>query len=121
MSAVTTPAFDLDGLRRSIEARDAAAQAAAYAPDAVLTTIDATTGPSAPSVLRGRDAIAAMLDEICARDMTHEVVFAVQSGDRAAIAVACRYADGLRVHCSATLELRDGQIVAQTTTQAWDA
>ena len=121
MSTATTPAFDLDGLCRAIEARDAAAQAAAYAPGAVLTTIDATTGPSAPSVLRGRDAIRAMLGEVCARDMTHEVVFSVGSGDRAALAVACRYADGMRVHCSATLELRDGLIAAQTTTQAWDA
>jgi hypothetical protein len=121
MSTITTPAFDLGGLCRAIEGRDAAGQAAAYAPDAVLTTVDATTGPSAPSVLRGREAIGAMLDEVCARDMTHEVVFSVQSGDRAAIAVACRYADGLRVHCAATLELRDGLIVAQTTTQAWDA
>ena len=121
MSTLITPAFDLDALCRSIEARDAAGQAAAYAADAVLTTIDATTGPSAPSVLRGRDAIGALLGEVCARDMTHEVVFSVHSGDRAAIAVACRYADGTRVHCSATLELRDGLIAAQTTTQAWDA
>ena len=77
MSATTTPAFDLDGaLPARSRRRDAAGQAALYAPDAVLTTIDATTGPSDPAVLRGRDAIGAMLDEVCARDMTHEVVFA---------------------------------------------
>jgi len=120
MSAVTTPAFDLDSLVRAIERRDAAAQASAYAPDAVLTTIDATTGPSRPAVLRGREAIGAALADVCSRDMTHEVVFSVQSRDRAALAVACRYADGTRVHCAAMLELRDGLIAGQTTTQAWD-
>jgi hypothetical protein len=45
----------------------------------------------------------------------------VQAGDRAAIAVGCRYADGVRVHCMATLALRDGLIAEQTTVQAWDA
>ena len=121
MSTLTSPSFDLDALARAIEGRDAAGQAGLYAPDAVLTTIDATTGPSNPTVLRGREAIGAALAEVCARDMTHEVVFSVESGDRAAIGVACRYADGLRVHCMAALELRDGLIAAQTTTQAWDA
>ena len=121
MSATTTPLFDLDGLARAIEARDATGQAALYAPDAVLTTIDATTGPSNPSVLRGREAIGASLDDVCSRDMTHEVLFAVRSGDKAAISVGCRYADGTRVHCMATLTLRDGRIAEQTTVQAWDA
>jgi len=119
--SVTTPAFDLAALARAIEARDAAGQAALYAPGAVLTTIDATTGPSDPSVLRGREAIGAMLDEVCSRDMTHEVRFQLQAGDRAAIAVGCRYADGVRVHCMATFALRDGLIAEQTTVQAWDA
>ena len=121
MSVTTTPLFDLDGLARAIEARDAAGQAALYAPDALLTTIDATTGPSNPSVLRGREAIGGSLDDVCSRDMTHEVRFAVQSGDKAAISVGCRYADGMRVHCMATLKLRDGLIAEQTTVQAWDA
>ena len=121
MSATTTPLFDLDGLARAIEARDAAGQAAYYAPDAVLTAIDATTGPSNPSVLRGREAIGASLDDVCSRDMTHEVRFAVQSGDKGAISVGCRYADGLRVHCMATFQVRDGLIAEQTTVQAWDA
>ena len=121
MSATTTPLFDIQALARAIERRDADGQAELYAPDAVLTTIDATTGPSNPAVLRGREAIGASLADVCSRDMTHEVRFAVQSGERAAISVECRYADGVRVHCMATFQLRDGVIAEQTTVQAWDA
>ena len=121
MSATTTPLFDIQELARAIERRDADGQAELYAPDAVLTTIDATTGPSHPAVLRGREAIGASLADVCSRDMTHEVRFAVQSGERAAISVGCRYADGVRVHCMATCQLRDGRIAEQTTVQAWDA
>ena len=121
MSATTTPLFEIQELARAIERRDAAGQAELYAPDAVLTTIDATTGPSNPAVLRGREAPIASLADVCSRDLTHEVRFAVQSGERAAISVECRYADGVRVHCMATFQLRDGVIAEQTTVQAWDA
>jgi ketosteroid isomerase-like protein len=121
MSTIATDAPGLTGLGRAIEERDAAAQAALYADDAVLSTIDAGHGPSAPDVVRGRDAIAAALSEVCARDMTHEVDFFVHAGDRAALGVNCRYPDGTRVICHAALTLRDGKIVEQTTVQAWDS
>ena len=48
-SPATTPA-GLADLPRAIQERDAAAQAALYADDAVLTTIDAEHGPSNPLV-----------------------------------------------------------------------
>ena len=53
--------------------------------------------------------------------MTHSVVFALGNGERAAVAVDCRYPDGVAVRCHATLALRDGRIVEQTTVQAWDS
>ena len=121
MPSTTIAGLDLEALTRAIEGRDAAAQTAFYADDAVLTTIDSQHGPSAPAVLRGRDEIGAGLAEVCARDMTHAVVFAVGDGDRAAVAVDCRYPDGVAVRCHATLALRDGRIVEQTTVQAWDS
>jgi ketosteroid isomerase-like protein len=117
----TTTAPALADLPRAIRERDAAAQAALYAADAVHTTIDAQHGPSNPLVLRGRAAIAESLADICARDMTHDVRFFVHDGDLASVGVACRYADGVRVHCLASMLLRDGMIVEQTTVQAWDS
>jgi ketosteroid isomerase-like protein len=121
MSTIVTDAPGLTDLGRAVEERDAAAQAALYADDAVLTTIDADHGPSNPLVLRGRSAIADSIAEVCARDMTHELAFFVHDGDRASLGVACRYPDGTRVHCLAAMTLRDGKIVEQTTLQAWDS
>ena len=95
MPSPTIAGLDLDALSRAIEGRDAAAQTAFYADDAVLTTIDSQHGPSDPAVLRGRDEIGAGLAEVCARDMTHTVVFALGDGERAAVAVDCRYPDGV--------------------------
>jgi hypothetical protein len=121
---MSSPAGTIPGLAdlpRAINERDAAAQAALYADDAVLTTIDAQHGPSNPLVLRGRSAIADALAEICARDMTHEVTFFVNDDDLASVGVACRYPDGVRVHCLGAMRLRDGKIVEQTTLQAWDS
>ena len=117
----TTTAPALADLPRAIRERDAGAQAALYADDAVLTTIDAEHGPSNPLVLRGRAAIAEALADVCARDMTHDVTFFVHDAELASVGVACRYADGLRVHCLATMRLRDGLIAEQTTVQAWDS
>jgi SnoaL-like domain len=117
----TTAVPTLADLPRAIEERDAATQAALYAEDAALTTIDAEHGPSNPLVARGRAEISAQLAEICARDMTHDVTFFVHDGDLASVGVACRYPDGTRVQCLGAMRLRDGKIVEQTTVQAWDS
>jgi hypothetical protein len=117
--ATTSPA--LADLPRAIQERDASAQAALFADDAVLTTIDAEHGPSNPVVLRGRSAIADSLAEVCARDMTHEVTFFLHDGDEASVGVACRYPDGVRVQCLGAMRLRGGKIIEQTTVQAWDS
>jgi hypothetical protein len=121
MSSPATTAPSLADLARAIQERDAATQAALFADDAVLTTIDAEHGPSNPAVLRGRAAIAESLAEICARDVTHQVTFFVHDDDNASVGVACRYPDGVRVHCLGAMRLRDGRIVEQTTVQAWDS
>jgi ketosteroid isomerase-like protein len=117
----TTAVPTLADLPRAIEERDAATQAALFADDAVLTTIDAQHGPSDPLVQRGNAAIAQALGEVCARDMTHQVTHFVHAGDLASIGVACRYPDGVRVQCLGAMRLRDGKIVEQTTVQAWDS
>ena len=121
MSSPATTAPGLADLPRAIQERDAATQAALFAEDAVLTTIDAEHGPSNPLVARGRSAIAESVTEVCARDMTHEVTFFVHDGDLASVGVACRYPDGIGVQCLGAMKLRDGKIVEQTTVQAWDS
>lgn len=88
---------------------------------AVLENIDAEHPPSSPVILHGRAEIAAQLRDVTARDMEHRVTEAFVAGDKGALRVDCRYADGTRVACLATLELRDGLIVRQRQVQTWDS
>ncbi|HEY4279140.1 MAG TPA: nuclear transport factor 2 family protein [Conexibacter sp.] len=119
MSA-TAGQLDIDALRRAIEAKDIAAQAAMYAPDATITMIDNEHPPANPITLEGAAAIRAMLDDVYARDMTHQVTHAVCGPGGAAYTVACRYSDGMRVEVAAVLDVRDGLITHQEGVQAWD-
>ena len=52
--------------------------------------------------------------------MTHTVELGVADGDRLAFTQSCAYPDGLKVYCSAMIELKDGKIARQTMVQAWD-
>lgn len=118
--STTTTTFNTDALVRAIEGRDAEAQLALFADDAVVTTVDHEHPPSAPAVARGRDEIAVVLRDIAGRDMAHEVCDVVLAGDTLAYRIDCRYPDGSRVACHASARLRDGRIVAQHGVQAWD-
>jgi len=120
MSATAPGQLDLDALRRAIESRDAAAQAAMFAPDATVVMIDSAHSPSNPQRVEGREAIRAMLEDVCSRDMTHEVTHAIAGPGGAAYTVACRYADGMRVEVAAVLDVRDGMIIHEEAVQAWD-
>lgn len=119
MSA-TSQQFDLDALRRAIESRDAAGQVALYADDAEIVTVDKDHPPSRPLRVQGIDAIRALIEDVCARDMTHELTHTVSGPGGAAFVLQCRYPDGTRVFCATLLELRDGKIVRQEGAQAWD-
>lgn len=116
----TAGMLDLDALRRAVESRDAAAQAAMFADDATVTMVDHDHPPSSPQRLQGRAAIRAMLDDVCSRDMTHRVTHALASPDGVAYTVACRYADGMRVEVALVADVRDGMITHQEGVQAWD-
>lgn len=110
----------MDALRRGMEGRDAALLADLYANDAELRVVDKTHPPSAPLELRGRAAIAKMLNDVCSREMTHRIEQTVVGADRLAFTEACAYPDGVRVLCSSVVELRDGTIARQVNVQAWD-
>jgi ketosteroid isomerase-like protein len=118
MTTATT--FDTGELKRAIEERDAAAQTAMFAEDAEYIQVDKANPPSKPERLSGRAAIGERLADVFGRDMTHEVSGLVQDGDNVSYTINCRYPDGTRVLCMASLELRDGQIARQTGIQAWD-
>ena len=120
MSATTTTQFDLAAFTRAIEERDAPTQLSMYADDAEVILADRITQPGSPRVLHSRGEIATWIEEVCARDMVHDVRTTVADAAGAAYVVACRYADGTNVLCAAVLELRDGLIAKLTGVQAWD-
>src|SRR3954471_4470298 len=118
MATATT--FDTGELKRAIEERDAAAQLAMCADDAEVVVVDKANPPSNPQRISGRAAIGEFLEDVFGRDMTHTVSGLVADADKASYTINCKYPDGSRVMCMASLELRDGQIVKQTGLQAWD-
>lgn len=120
MSTTAPDQLDMGALKQAIEGRDAAAQAAMFAPDATVTMIDHEHSPSNPQRLAGIDAIRAMLDDVYSRDMTHKVTHAVGGPGGAAYTIACRYADGMCVEVAAVLDVRDGHITHMEGVQAWD-
>jgi SnoaL-like domain len=118
MDTITT--FDLDRFTRAAEERDAATQLSMYGSDAVVTINNKISQPGAPRVLRGREEIKAWLDDMYARDMTHEVQRRVHDESGAAYTQACRYPDGINVLCATVIELDGGVISGQTVLETWD-
>lgn len=119
MGAQTT-VFDLARFSRALEERDSQTQLEMYAPDATVLIADQVTTPGNPRVLSGRDQIREWIEDVSAREMTHDVGHCVQDEHGAALTEACRYPDGTNVLCATVLELSDGLISRQKVVQAWD-
>lgn len=105
---------------RAIEGRDPALLIGLYREDCEHVLINRNAPPSRPVVLRGRDAVAAMWEEDCGRDMTHRVESIVIAEDRLAVHMTCQYPDGTRVAVMGFAELVDGRILRETTMECWD-
>jgi hypothetical protein len=115
-----TTTFDLTALVDAIEADDPAALAANYAPDVVIEVHNRDHGPAEPQVLRGRDALRALLDDVASRGLKHRVQRAVADGSAGALQTECTYPDGNRVLCASTFDLNESLIVRETRFEVWD-
>ncbi|MFE9675546.1 nuclear transport factor 2 family protein [Streptomyces sp. NPDC006259] len=120
MGTARGSAFDAEMLRRGIESHTSQTLLSLYADDAEIRVVDHNSRPSHPTLVRGRDRIAEMLDDVYSRDMTHRLEDCVVQDDRAAFSESCVYADGVQVFSESMITLRDGKIVEQTIIQAWD-
>jgi ketosteroid isomerase-like protein len=121
MTTIPTSTIDVATMRRAFHEKDAAALLALYADDAVIELVDQVNPPSRPRRIEGKEAIRAHLEDVFSRDMTHDVDRLAASPDTLGYTVRCRYADGTRVVCAATAELRDGHIAREVGVQAWDS
>ncbi|HTH27981.1 MAG TPA: nuclear transport factor 2 family protein [Sphingobium sp.] len=112
----------LDGaaIKHAIETRNGSAPAAFYAENALLRIVDKHNPPSRPRELVGKAAISEFWEDVCGREMQHEVDATVGNGDRIALTETCAYPDGTRVFCAAMIDIAEGHIVRQTMIQAWD-
>ena len=120
MSSPTATRFDLTRFRQAVEQRDSQTQLAMYAPNATVTIVDRLTTPGSPRTLNGSEEIRAWLEDVCARDMSHQVGQTVEDQAGAAFTEACRYPDGTNVMCATVLSLSDGLIADQKVVQVWD-
>jgi hypothetical protein len=116
----TTTSFDLGRFTRAAEERDATTQLSMYGPQATVTIVDQVSQPGAPRVLHGRDEIKDWLEDMYARDMTHEVKHTIEDNTGAAYIQACRYPDGTNVLCATVIKLDGGEIADQSVVQVWD-
>lgn len=110
----------LAAIRAGLHKRDAAMLASVYADDVEYTIINRNNPPSKRLVLRGRKAVQEMFADLCAREMTHEVVNAVTGTNAIAYCIRCRYPDGCNVIGLYNATLKDGRIVSEISVDCWD-
>lgn len=115
-----TTASTYESMRDASERRDADALAALYADDAIVIAYDQDHPPSKPMRFDSKPEIEAMLRDISSREMTHQVGDPVIGEDRFAFIERCEYPDGTKVVAERLCETRDGMIVREVMTQAWD-
>lgn len=122
MTTTAIPTTELlDSLATALEAKDAAAVAAHYAPGATITLLDRDHPPAAPAVYAGTAEIEAYFADICGRNLAHRVAERVAAPDRIAFTQDCRYPSGAQVLCVTVATVRDGRILDQTAVQVWDS
>lgn len=117
---VQKTALDFEALRRADEQKDVEALAGFYADDAEVRVVSKDNQPSSPFELRGKEAIAEFLEDVCGRATKSRIENEVIGEDRVAFNEACEYPDGTRALSATTLEVEDGKIVRQVTVEAWD-
>ena len=110
----------LETLAAAIEAKDATAVSAHFAPDARLSLLDRDHPPASPSVYAGTAEIEAYFEDICGRNLEHHVTNRVADPGRIAFTQHCRYPSGQDVLCVTVATVRDGHITDQTAVQVWD-
>jgi ketosteroid isomerase-like protein len=110
----------LEALRSGFRDRDAARVASVYADDVVSTIVNRNNPPSRPLVLRGRDAVTRMVEDLCSREMTHQISRVVVGDGSLAYRVECRYPDGCNVVGMYMATVEGGRIVKEFSVDCWD-
>jgi hypothetical protein len=110
----------LEALRAGYRDRDAAKVASIYAEDVECTIVNRNKPPARPLVLRGRAALRQLVEDVCAREMTHEIVRVVAGAGSLSYRVQCRYPDGRNVVDLYMAVIKDGRIASEFSLDCWD-
>lgn len=110
----------VETLRQGYHERDPAKVMSVYAEDIESTIVNRNNPPARPLVLRGHAALRRMVEDICSREMTHEIVRPVAGDGSLAYRVNCRYPDGCNVVGVYLATVKDGRIVSEFSVDCWD-
>jgi hypothetical protein len=110
----------LETLQKGYEGRDATLLTSLYAEDAEITICNRNNPPAKPLVLRGREAIRRMFEDLCAREMTHRISHMTVGADTIAFSARCQYPDGCQVVGLNIATLKEGRIVSEVSVDCWD-
>ena len=116
----TPEARVLEGIRLGMQRRDAGLLAGLYAEQCECTVVNRNNPPSKPLILRGRAEIRRLFDDICGREMTHEVTRMLAGNGAASFSLRCRYPDGCTLVAMSMLTIEAGLIVSELSVDCWD-
>ena len=110
----------LEALKKGYQGRDAELLAGVYAEDAEFTICNRNNPPAKRLVLRGRQAVRRMFDDMCAREMTHQIAHMTLGDGSIAFSATCKYPDGCQVVGLNIATLKNGLIVSEISVDCWD-
>ena len=110
----------METIRKGYQGRDAALLASVYAEDVEFTICNRNNPPGKRLILRGREAVRRMLEDLCAREMTHQMDNVTLGEGSIAFSTHCAYPDGYRVVALNIATLKKGRIVSELSVDCWD-
>jgi ketosteroid isomerase-like protein len=116
----TYTVLDLEAIKNAVHNGGAAGLTDYVTDDVELTQIDQRTPPASPARYTGRDALAALAEELERRGIRMTVDDGFIAAERGALRVVCTYPDGNQVVEHTLLTLRGGKIARWSGVQAWD-
>jgi len=110
----------MDALRAGFRLRDAAMLAALYREDAEYVVVNRNNPPSKRLVIQGRDGVRRLFEDMCSREMTHDVSQTIVAAGSIAFVTTCRYPDGCCVMGISRATVEDGLISREFSVDCWD-
>jgi hypothetical protein len=115
----TETRFDIEALKRALEARDAEQVLAFYSDDLEHVEIDAAAPPKSPRKT-GIEYIRTAIEGAAQNGVMLHLDNPVVGDDRAACTITCDLPDGRRLTSNTIYELKEGKIVRQLDVQVTD-